>query len=161
MSVYSFSAKTITGETQSLSEYSGKVLLIANTASQCGFTPQYSELQSLYEKYHDQGFEILAFPCNQFMHQEPGTDQDIQQFCQVNYGVTFPIFSKVDVRGIDAHPLFQYLTEQSPGILSKQIKWNFTKFLINRQGEVVDRFAPNTAPTKFEEDIQKLLKSYE
>lgn len=157
MTVYSFSAETITGEKISLSDYAGKVLLIVNTASQCGFTPQYAELQSLYEKYHDQGFEILAFPCNQFMHQEPGTNQDIQQFCQVNYGVTFPVFAKIDVRGQDAHPLFQYLMEQSPGVLSKQIKWNFTKFLINRQGDVVDRFAPNTTPTKFEADIIKLL----
>jgi glutathione peroxidase len=158
MTVFAFSSKTITGELKSLSDFAGKVLLIVNTASQCGFTPQYGELQALYEKYHDQGFEVFAFPCNQFMHQEPGTAQDIQQFCQVNYGVTFPIFDKVDVRGKDAHPLFQYLKEQSPGFFSKQIKWNFTKFLINQQGEVVDRFAPNTTPMKIEKDIENLLK---
>ncbi|MGV3489650.1 MAG: glutathione peroxidase [Tuberibacillus sp.] len=157
MSIYSFSAKKINGEAVSLSEYKDQVLLIVNTASRCGFTPQYAELQQLYEKYHRQGFEILAFPCNQFMHQEPGNEEEIQEFCQTNYGVTFPLFAKIDVRGKDAHPLFKYLMEQAPGTFSKQIKWNFTKFLINRKGEVTARFAPSTSPAKLETDVQNLL----
>ena len=158
MSIYSFTAKTITGETKSLSEYQGKVLLIVNTASRCGFTPQYRELQSLYTQYQSKGFEVLAFPCNQFMNQEPGTDQQILSFCQTRYGITFPLFSKVDVRGENAHPLFQYLTKHASGLINEQIKWNFTKFLVNRKGEVVGRYAPTTSPLKIENDIQSLLE---
>jgi len=157
MSIYSFSATTITGENQPLSIYKGKVLLIVNTASRCGFTPQYAGLQKLYEKYHHEGFEVLAFPCNQFLHQEPGTEQDIQEFCQMNYGVTFPLFAKIDVRGKNAHPLFKYLVEQAPGAFFSPIKWNFTKFLVDRKGAVIRRFAPSTPPEKLETDIIKLL----
>lgn len=155
--VYDFFAKTITGEEKSLKEYEGKVLVIVNTASKCGFTPQYKELQALYEKYNNQGFEILGFPCNQFMKQEPGTEKDIQEFCQVNYGVTFPMFSKVDVKGKNAHPLFQYLTKHTSGVLSSEVKWNFTKFLINKSGEVVERFAPATKLEKMVAEIETLL----
>lgn len=158
MSVYSFEAKKIDGSTVSLNEYKGKVLFIVNTASKCGFTPQYKELQALYEKYNEQGLEILGFPCNQFMSQEPGTENEIQSFCQLNYGVTFPMFAKVNVNGKDAHPLFRYLTEQAPGMLGmKAVKWNFTKFLVDRNGNVVDRFAPSTKPKELEIDIEKLL----
>lgn len=158
MSIYSFSANTITGEELSLSTYKGKVLLIVNTASKCGFTPQYHELQALYTAYQSSGFEILAFPCNQFMNQEPGTDQQIQSFCQTHYGVTFPLFSKVDVKGKKAHPLFQFLSKQSSGLITDEIKWNFTKFLVNKKGEVVGRYAPTTTPKKIEKEIQALLK---
>lgn len=158
MSIYSFEVKKIDGTTVNLDEYNGKVLLIVNTASKCGFTPQYKELQELYEKYHEQGLEILGFPCNQFMNQEPGTENEIQSLCQLNYGVTFPMFAKVNVKGKDAHPLFTYLTEQAPGMLGmKAVKWNFTKFLVDRNGNVVDRFAPSTNPKELEKDIEKLL----
>jgi len=158
MSIYSFTAKSITGEDIPLSRYKGKVLLIVNTASRCGFTPQYRELQTLYDKYQSAGLEILAFPCNQFMNQEPGTDQQIQSFCETQYGITFPLFSKVEVKGENAHPLFQYLTKEAPGIVNEQIKWNFTKFLVNRKGEVVGRYAPTTSPMKIEQEIQTLLE---
>ncbi|TLS36594.1 glutathione peroxidase [Pseudalkalibacillus caeni] len=157
MSVYDYSAKKILGEEKPLSDYEGKVLVIVNTASKCGFTPQMDGLQELYDKYNDKGLEILSFPCNQFGKQDPGSNEEIQEFCSLNYGVSFPMFAKVDVNGEDAHPLFQYLTKESPGILSEKIKWNFTKFLVNREGEVVKRFAPMTAPEKMEEEIQKLL----
>lgn len=158
MTVYQFEAKKINGETISLSEYKGEVLLIVNTASNCGFTPQYKELQELYEQYKEKGFTVLGFPCNQFMNQEPGTESDIQSFCEMNFGVTFPLFSKVDVNGKNAHPLFQYLTEEAPGVLGmKAVKWNFTKFLVNRSGEVVERYAPNTNPIEISEDIEKLI----
>ena len=158
VSIYSFTAKTIDGQNIALSTYQGKVLLIVNTASRCGFTPQYEELQSLYTKYQSAGLEILAFPCNQFMNQEPGTDQQIQSFCQTHYGVTFPLFSKVDVKGENAHPLFKYLTQQTSGFMTEQIKWNFTKFLVNRKGEVVGRYAPTTSPKKMEKEILSLLE---
>ncbi|MFC4184353.1 glutathione peroxidase [Saccharococcus thermophilus] len=158
MSVYDFSAKTIRGEEQSLADYKGKVLLIVNTASKCGFTPQYKELQELYEQYRDRGFVVLGFPCNQFGHQEPGTEEEIKQFCQANYGVTFPMFAKVDVNGESAHPLFQYLKEKAPGVLgTKAIKWNFTKFLVDRNGNVVARFASQTRPSELKSEIEKLL----
>ncbi|AYA76750.1 glutathione peroxidase [Bacillus sp. Y1] len=158
MTVYQFEAKKINGETISLSEYKGEVLLIVNTASNCGFTPQYKELQELYEQYKEKGFTVLGFPCNQFMNQEPGTESDIQSFCEMNFGVTFPLFSKVDVNGKSAHPLFQYLTEEAPGVLGmKAVKWNFTKFLVNRSGEVVERYAPNTNPKEISQDIEKLI----
>ncbi len=158
MTVYQFEAKKINGETISLSEYKGEVLLIVNTASNCGFTPQYKELQELYEQYKEKGFTVLGFPCNQFMNQEPGTESDIQSFCEMNFGVTFPLFSKVDVNGKSAHPLFKYLTEEAPGVLGmKAVKWNFTKFLVDRSGEVVERYAPNTNPKEISQDIEKLI----
>ena len=159
MSVYRFSARTITGEEKSLSDYEGRVLLIVNTASRCGFTPQYRELQELYETYRDRGLEILAFPCNQFANQEPGSEEEIQKFCETQYNVTFPLFSKVKVKGPDAHPLFKYLTESAPGMLGKEIKWNFTKFLVNRRGEVVKRYAPQTSPRRIAKDIEDLLEN--
>lgn len=159
MSIYQFEAKTIQGEVQSLEEYRGKVLVIVNTASQCGFTPQYKGLQALYDKYREQGLVVLGFPCNQFMSQEPGTEEEIQQFCELNYGVTFPMFAKIDVNGAGAHPLYRYLTKQAPGMLTDAIKWNFTKFLVNREDQVVKRYAPTTKPEEIEEDIQQLLKA--
>lgn len=157
MSVYTYEAKTIRGADKRLLEYKGHVLLIVNTASKCGFTPQYKDLQELYETYHDQGLEVLGFPSNQFMGQEPGTNEEIEQFCEVNYGVTFPMFAKTDVKGSNAHPLFQYLTKSAPGILSKEVKWNFTKFLVNKKGNVVKRYAPTTNPKNIVKDIERLL----
>jgi len=158
MSVYPFSVKTIKGEEVSLEQYKGQVLLIVNTASQCGFTPQYKALQELYEAYKDRGFTVLGFPCNQFGGQEPGTESEIAQFCELNFGVTFPLFAKVEVKGANAHPLFAYLTERAPGILgTKSIKWNFTKFLVDRDGEVIGRYAPNTDPGEIRRDIERLL----
>lgn len=159
MTVYRFSAKTITGEEISLREYEGQVLLIVNTASRCGFTPQYKELQQLYERFREQGFVVLGFPCNQFGNQEPGTEDEISRFCKINYGVTFPMFAKVNVNGTNAHPLFKYLKEKAPGVLgSKAIKWNFTKFLIDRNGNVVARFAPNVPPLALINEIEALLE---
>lgn len=158
VSVHSFKARTLGGEERDLSQYAGKVLLIVNTASKCGFTPQYAGLEKLYEKYHDRGLEILGFPCNQFGSQEPGDSDEIEQFCQLNYGVTFPMFDKIDVNGDSAHPLFRHLSSTAPGLLgSKKIKWNFTKFLVNRDGEVVARFAPTSKPEDLAEDIEALL----
>lgn len=158
MTVYNFSAKTITGEEKSLKDYKGKALLIVNVASKCGFTPQYKGLQEVYDKYKDQGLEILGFPCNQFGGQEPGTEADITSFCELNYGVNFPMFAKVDVKGDKAHPLYTYMTEQAPGLLGmKAVKWNFTKFLIGKDGKVVGRFAPQTKPVDLEVEIEKVL----
>lgn len=133
MSVYEYTAVTNQGKEQSLGEYEGNVLLIVNTASRCGFAPQFKELQELYEKYHGRGFYVLGFPCNQFGNQEPGTDEEIRNFCEINYRVTFPLFQKVDVKGENQHPLFKYLTQSAQGLLNKEIKWNFTKFLVDRQ----------------------------
>jgi glutathione peroxidase len=157
MSVYEFKAETINGKEISLSEYEGKVLLIVNTASKCGFTSQLEGLQKLYDTYNQQGLEILGFPCNQFNSQDPGSNEEIAEFCQLNYGVTFPMFSKVDVKGKNAHPLFNYLTEEAKGLLTKQIKWNFTKFLVGKDGQVIDRFAPQTKPEELEKAIQDAL----
>ncbi|EEL29108.1 Glutathione peroxidase bsaA [Bacillus cereus Rock1-15] len=158
MTVYDFSAKTITGEEKSLKDYKGKALLIVNVASKCGFTPQYKGLQEVYDKYKDQGLEVLGFPCNQFGGQEPGTEADITSFCELNYGVNFPMFAKVDVKGDKAHPLYTYMTEQAPGLLGmKAVKWNFTKFLIGKDGKVVGRFAPQTKPVDLEVEIEKVL----
>ncbi|RAN86672.1 glutathione peroxidase [Bacillus sp. SRB_28] len=158
MTVYDFSAKTITGEEKSLKDYAGKALLIVNVASKCGFTPQYKGLQEVYDKYKDQGLEILGFPCNQFGGQEPGTEADITSFCELNYGVNFPMFAKIDVKGDKAHPLYTYMTEQAPGLLGmKAVKWNFTKFLIGKDGKVVGRFAPQTKPVDLEVEIEKVL----
>lgn len=157
-SIYNFSATSIEGQSISLSNYKDKVLLIVNTASQCGFTPQYKGLQALYEKYADRGLVILGFPCNQFGQQEPGTANDIQSFCETRFGVTFPLFQKIDVNGVNAHPLYKYLTKEAPGLLgSEAIKWNFTKFLVDRNGQVVSRYAPLTKPEDLEKDIQALL----
>jgi glutathione peroxidase len=158
-SIYDFSAESLSGKRADLAALKGKVLLIVNTASQCGFTPQYKGLQALYEKYHDQGFEILGFPCNQFGGQEPGDAEAIGSFCDMSYGVTFPMFAKVDVNGSAAAPLFTYIKQQAPGVLgTKDIKWNFTKFLVDRQGNVTERFAPTTRPDAMSADIEKLLK---
>lgn len=158
-SVHSFQANLINGKEKSLSEYQGKVLLIVNTASGCGFTPQYAALQSLYEKYHSQGFEVLAFPSNDFGKQEPGSNQEIEKFCNLRFKVKFPLFEKIDVKGESIHPLYRYLTMQS----SKKgsIKWNFSKFLIDKNGQVVDRFAPMTDPLskKMTQAIEELLSS--
>ncbi len=143
-----------------LSDFKGKVLLIVNVASKCGFTPQYEGLEKLYRKYKNQGFEILAFPCNQFGNQEPGSNEEIKSFCSTKYNVTFHLFDKIEVNGANTHPLYSFLKEAKPGMLgSKDIKWNFTKFLIDRNGNVVERFAPQTAPESIEKDIQKLLNS--
>lgn len=157
MSIYDFSVPTAAGKQQSLADYRGKVLLIVNTASKCGFTPQYKELEELYQIYKDKKFMVLAFPCNQFLNQEPGTNDEIQTFCQVNYGVSFPVFGKIDVKGAHAHALFTYLTEQAPGWLGKGIKWNFTKFLVDGQGQVRERYAPMTKPNEIAPAIEKLL----
>ncbi|ALQ67789.1 glutathione peroxidase [Bacillus thuringiensis] len=158
MTVYDFSAKTITGEDKALKDYEGKALLIVNVASKCGFTPQYKGLQEVYDKYKDRGLEILGFPCNQFGGQEPGTEADITSFCELNYGVNFPMFAKIDVKGDKAHPLYTYMTEQAPGLLGmKAVKWNFTKFLIGKDGKVVGRFAPQTKPVDLEVEIEKVL----
>ncbi|RFU69694.1 glutathione peroxidase [Peribacillus saganii] len=158
MSVYQYEAKLINGEMIRLSEFEGKVLLIVNTASKCGFTVQYSELQQLYDRYSDKGFAVLGFPSNQFLGQEPGDEIEISSFCRLNYGVTFPLFAKIDVKGENAHPLFVYLAKNAPGMLgSKGIKWNFTKFLVDRNGNVIDRYSPQTKPMDIEEDIKKLL----
>ena len=181
MSVYDFKATTIDGDEISLNQYKGKVLLIVNTASKCGFTPQYEGLEEIYKKYHSQGFEILGFPSNQFAEQEPGNNSEVKNFCSINYGVTFPLFEKTDVRGDNAHPLFKYLSEAAPykgldlnhpigkvlaEVLEKEfphylegnsIKWNFTKFLVDRDGNVVDRFEPTSEPKDIIEHIEKLL----
>lgn len=158
MTVYEYQAKNIKGEEVSLENYKDQVLLIVNTASKCGFTPQYTQLQEVYEQYKEKGLTVLGFPCNQFGSQEPGNEAEIAEFCSLNFGVTFPMFAKVDVNGENAHPLFKYLEEEAPGIMgSKAIKWNFTKFLVDRNGNVVDRYAPNTAPTKIVQDIENLL----
>jgi len=157
MSVYDFSAKLNNGTDQSLAAYKGRVLLIVNTASECGFTPQYKGLQDLYAKYHDQGLEVLGFPCDQFGHQEPGSDEQIKSFCDLNYGVSFPLFSKIEVNGANAHPLYQFLKNEKGGILGDAIKWNFTKFLIDKQGHVIERFAPQTTPEKISSDIEREL----
>ena len=155
--IYDFSVKTIDGQEQSLSHYKGNVVLIVNVASKCGFTPQYKGLQELYNKYKNQGFVVLAFPCNQFLSQEPGTNDEIKHFCSINYGITFPMFDKIDVNGDTAHPLYSYLTSAKGGFITDSIKWNFTKFLIDRKGTVVKRYPPQTAPENMEEEIKKLL----
>ena len=158
MTVYDFHVPDSAGEQQSLEAYRGKVLLIVNTASKCGFTPQYNGLEDLQKKYADRDFVVLGFPCNQFGHQEPGTNDEIQTFCQMNYGVTFPVFGKIDVNGASAHPLYAYLAKNAPGILhTEAIKWNFTKFLVDRSGQVIKRFAPNDTPESLTVDIEAIL----
>ena len=156
--IYDFSVKDIRGKTIKLDAYKGKALLIVNTASKCGFTPQYKGLEALYKKLHGEGLEILGFPCNQFGEQEPGDAKEIESFCEVNYGVTFPLFAKIDVNGDDAAPLYKYLKSAKPGLLGTEaIKWNFTKFLIDRKGVVVERYAPKVEPAEIAGDIEKLL----
>lgn len=158
MSVYDYSAKLTADSEVSLKKFEGKALLIVNTASACGFTPQYGELQELYDDYKDKGFEVLAFPCNQFGSQESGSDDEIKKFCDLKFNVNFPIFNKVEVNGDNAHPLFEYLKKEAPGILgSKKIKWNFTKFLVDKNGQPVKRYAPKDSPKSFAKDIEKIL----
>jgi len=155
--VYDFEVKLPNGEKRSLKDYEGKVLIIVNTASKCGFTPQFKELQELYAKYQAKGLEILGFPCDQFNNQEFSNIEETTQFCQLNYGVKFPVFAKIDVNGEQADPLFTFLREQKKGILSNRIKWNFTKFLVDRHGKVVKRYAPTTTPGKIEADLITLI----
>ena len=157
-SVYDFPVDDIQGNRVDLGRYRGKVLLVVNTASKCGFTPQYEGLEALYRKYRDRGLEVLGFPCNQFGGQEPGSEEQIAQFCTSKYDVTFPLFAKVDVNGANAAPLYRHLKHAKPGLLgSEAIKWNFTKFLVDREGEVVARYAPNDTPESFDADVAKAL----
>lgn len=157
-SIYDFSASTNQGKKLALSKHRGKVMLIVNTASQCGFTPQFAGLEALHKDYADKGLVVLGFPCNQFGQQDPGSDQEIAQFCALNYGVTFPMMAKIDVNGDAAHPLYQWLTQQAPGLLgSKAIKWNFTKFLVGRDGQVLKRYAPQDPPKALAKDIEAAL----
>jgi glutathione peroxidase len=158
--IYDFEAKQIDGKTVPLKKFEGKVLLIVNTASACGYTPQFGGLEELHKKYGSQGLVVLGFPCNQFGSQDPGNNDEIAQFCQVNYGVSFPMMAKIDVNGTSADPLYQWLTKEAPGLLgTTAIKWNFTKFLIGKNGEVIKRFAPADAPEKLAKDIEKALSS--
>ncbi|TGK07041.1 glutathione peroxidase [Leptospira semungkisensis] len=157
--LYELTATLNNGTEKKLEDYKGKVLLIVNTASQCGFTPQYKGLQEMYEKYKSQGLEILGFPCDQFGHQEPGTDSEIQNFCQVNFGVSFPLFKKIEVNGEGTHPIYQFLKKKAPGLFGKSIKWNFTKFLVDRKGNVIKRFATLTPPEKIDSKILELLST--
>ncbi len=155
---YSFTAERLNGQPQNLSDYAGQLVLVVNTASKCGFTPQYAGLEALYQQFKDQGLVILGFPCNQFGNQEPGGAEQIAETCQINYGVSFPMYAKVDVNGASAHPLFQWLTSELPGWLGKSIKWNFTKFLIGRDGKPIKRFATITKPEQMANFIQQQLK---
>ncbi len=156
--VFDYSCNTKGGQEQALEQYRGKVLLVVNTASKCGFTPQFAGLEELHEKYNEQGLQVLGFPCNQFGKQDPGSNEEITEFCQLNYGVSFPVMAKIEVNGSGTDPLYQHLKSEAPGALgTKAIKWNFTKFLINRDGEVVKRFAPATTPSQMAKDIEALL----
>ncbi|EJT5924454.1 glutathione peroxidase [Clostridium perfringens] len=157
MEIYDISVKDINGENVSLERYRGKVLLIVNTASKCGFTKQFDGLEELYEKYKDEGFEVLGFPCNQFKEQDPGSNSEIMNFCKLNFGVTFPMFEKIDVNGENESLLYSYLKEQKSGMFGSKIKWNFTKFLVDREGNVIKRFSPQTTPKSIEKDIEELL----
>lgn len=157
MSFYDYSAKNIDGKEVLMSDYKGKVLIVVNTASKCGFTPQLKDLEELYKEYKGLGVEILGFPCNQFLNQEPGDNEEVKNFCQINYGVTFNMFEKTEVNGSNAHPIYKYLKRQEKGLLTKDIKWNFTKFLIDKEGNVIKRYSPTTSPLKIKSDIEKLL----
>jgi glutathione peroxidase len=157
-SIYDFTVAKSNGEESSLEEYKGKVLLIVNTASKCGFTPQFEELLGMYEEYQEDGLVVLGFPSDQFMNQEFDEQDEIIEFCQTNYGVSFPMFKKTDVKGKDAHPLFKFLTKEKKGLLLSDIKWNFTKFLVDKNGEVYERYSPQTSPRKLENDIKMLLE---
>ncbi len=160
MNIFDYTATGLSGAPVDLAQYKGKVLLIVNTASACGFTPQYKGLEQVYQQFRDQGVVVLGFPCNQFGHQEPGTESEIGAFCEKNYGVTFPLFAKVDVNGEAAHPLFRQLKKDAPGLLGTEaIKWNFTKFLVGKDGKVVKRYAPATKPEELTGDIKKLLSA--
>lgn len=159
MPLSDFTATSLTGVETPLSTYDGQVVLVVNTASRCGLTPQYEGLEQLYREHKDEGLVVLGFPCDQFAHQEPGTSEEIADFCTMNYGVSFPMFAKVEVNGDGTHPLFAWLKEERPGLLGGAIKWNFTKFLLGRDGQVLDRFAPTTTPDKLEPDIQKALRA--
>jgi len=159
MSVYDVAVKTIAGEQQTLAEYKGNVLLIVNTASKCGLTPQYKGLQALHERYQDQGLVVLGFPCNQFAGQEPGSEEEIAQFCDLNYGVSFPLFAKVDVNGPHTHPLYQYLKSHAPEGNGEDIEWNFAKFLVSRDGQVAKRIGPRVQPEELADDIESLLNA--
>lgn len=159
MNIYDIEVQTIENETITLERYKEKVLLIVNVASKCGYTNQYGGLQDLYERYNAQGFEVLGFPCNQFLEQEPGTHEEIKNFCSVNFGVNFPLFAKIDVNGKNTHPLYKYLKQEASGLLgSEAIKWNFTKFLVDKEGKVIQRYAPSTKPSSIENDVKELLK---
>ena len=157
MNFYDFSAIDINGQEVRMDKYKGKVVLVVNTASKCGLTPQFKELEEIYEIYKDQGFEILGFPCNQFANQDSGSNKEIYNFCQLNYGVTFTMFEKIEVNGDNAHPLYKCLKNEAKGLLSKEIKWNFTKFLIDTEGNVVKRYAPVVNPSKIRNDIENLI----
>ena len=157
MKFYDFTAIKMNGTEVKMEDYKGKVVLIVNTASKCGLTPQLTELEEMYKDYKDRGFEILGFPCNQFANQDPGSNKEISEFCLRNYGATFTMFEKIDVNGENAHPIYKDLKANAKGILSNEIKWNFTKFLIDREGNIVDRFAPTTTPNKIRKDVEKLL----
>lgn len=157
-SIYDIEVETIQGEPKPMADYRDKVLLIVNTASNCGFTPQFGGLQALYEAYHDRGLEVLGFPCNQFMNQDPGSNAEIRQFCARNYGVEFPMFAKLEVNGPGTHPLYRFLKSHARGFLgSERIKWNFTKFLVNQQGQVINRYPPTARPGALRQDIERLL----
>jgi len=157
-SIYDFSARDIDGNERSLAEYRGKALLVVNVASKCGFTPQYKGLEALQKEFHDKGFEVLGFPCDQFGHQEPGDEAEIRNFCSLTYDVSFPMFSKIDVNGDNAHPLYRWLKKEQKGLLGTEgIKWNFTKFLVGRDGQVVERYAPTDTPEKIGKDLPKVL----
>ena len=158
MKFYDFKARKMNGQEVSMEDYKGKVVLVVNTASTCGLTPQFEELEALYKEYKDQGLEILGFPCNQFAKQDSGSNKEIHEFCQLNYGVSFTMFEKIEVNGEGAHPLYRFLKKEAKGLFSSEIKWNFTKFLIDQNGRVIRRYAPTVKPSKIEADIQKLLK---
>lgn len=159
-SVHEFTMNSLSGKPVPLADYKGKVVLVVNVASKCGFTPQYTGLEALWQKYHDKGLVILGFPCNQFGHQEPGNAEEIGKFCSLTYDVTFPMFAKVDVNGADTHPVYKHLKSEAPGVLGTEgVKWNFTKFLVDKHGKVVDRFAPTVKPEDLEKDIERLLKA--
>lgn len=157
MKFYDFKAKKMNGQEVSMESYKEKVVLVVNTASKCGLTPQFKELEEVYEEYKDRGLEILGFPCNQFAKQDSGSNEEIHEFCKLNYGVTFNMFEKIDVNGANADPLYKYLKNEARGLLSKEIKWNFTKFLIDNKGNVVKRYAPTVSPLKIKNNIEKLL----
>ncbi|MHC5248278.1 glutathione peroxidase [Enterococcus sp. LJL90] len=157
MSIYEYQIKEVSGTEKAMADYKGKVLLIVNTATGCGFTPQYEGLENLYKEFKDQNFEILDFPCNQFGHQAPGSNEEIVEFCQLNYATTFETFAKIDVNGKNEAPLYQFLKKEQGGLAGKAIKWNFTKFLVNKDGEVVARYAPTVKPEEIKADIEKLL----
>jgi glutathione peroxidase len=157
--IHDFTATTIDGEDQPLSDFAGRALLVVNVASKCGFTPQYRGLEELYERYRDEGLSVLGFPCDQFGHQEPGDEGEIKEFCSLNYGVTFPMFAKIQVNGDGAHPVYRWLRSQKSGVLGDRIKWNFTKFLVDREGNVVKRYGSTTKPEKIAADVEKALRA--